>query len=117
MNDLAKSFTDWCDLELDLAMFNHVFNDSLLLSDDQIKGVYENIQAQSKSQEWFSQKCGRLTASKFKEIFNCAKRLKSCSDAQRPEELVAKIMGYTKPPQMWQKEAWCQYWDSCPRKI
>ena len=51
LNDLAKSFTDSCDLELDLAMFNHVFNDSLLLSDDQIKGVYENIQIQSKSQE------------------------------------------------------------------
>ena len=102
LNDLAKCFKDSCDPELDLAMLNHVFTDSLLLSDDQIKRVYENTQAQSNSQEWFSQSCDRLTASKFKEIFNCAKRLKSHSDPQCPEELVAKIMGYIKPPQTWQ---------------
>ena len=102
LNDLAKCFKDSCDPELDLAMVNHVFTDSLLLSDDQIKRVYENTQGQSNSQEWFSQRCGRLTASKFKEIFNCAKRLKSHSDPQCPEELVPKIMGYIKPPQTWQ---------------
>ena len=99
MNDLAKCFKVSCDPEPDLAMLIHVFTDSLVLSDDQIKRVYENTQAQSNSQEWFSQRCGRLTASKFKEIFNCAKRLKSHSDLQCPEELVAKIMWYTKPPQ------------------
>ena len=73
LNELAKSFKDSCDPELDLAMLNHVFTDSLLLSDDQIKRVYENTQAQSNSQEWFSQRCGRLTASKFKDIFICGR--------------------------------------------
>ena len=63
-----------CESELDLAMLNHFFTDSLLLSYGQIKRVYENTQAQPKSQEWFSQRCGRLTASKFKKIFNCAKK-------------------------------------------
>ena len=103
LNDLTKSFIkDSCDPELDLAMLNHISTDSLLLSHDQIKRVYENTQAQSNSQEWFSQRCSRLTASKFKEIFNCAKRLKSHSDPQCPEEIVARIMGHTKPPQTWQ---------------
>ena len=51
LNDLAECFKDSCDPELDLAMLNHVFTDSLLLSDDQIKRVYENTQAQSNSQE------------------------------------------------------------------
>ena len=101
LNDLAKNSKDSCDLEFDLTILNHVFTDSVLLSDEQIRRVYENIQAQSKSQEWFSQRCGRLTTSKFKEIFNCAKRLQSHSDPQCPEELIAKIMGYTKPPQTW----------------
>ena len=50
LNDLAKSFIkDSCDPELDLAMLNHISTDSLLLSYDQIKRVYENTQAQSKS--------------------------------------------------------------------
>ena len=40
-----------CDPELNLAMPNHVFTDSLLLSDDQIIRVYENTQAKSNSQE------------------------------------------------------------------
>ena len=101
LNDLAKSFKDSCDPETDLEMLNHVFN-SLLLSDDQIKRVYENTQAESNSQEGFIQRCGRLTASKFKEVFNSAKRLKNHSDPQCPEELVARIMGYTKAPQTWQ---------------
>ena len=39
LNDLAKSFKYSCYPELDLAMLNHVFTDSLLLSDDQIKRV------------------------------------------------------------------------------
>ena len=42
--DFAKSFKNSCDPELDLAMLNHVLTDSLLLSDDQIKRVYENTQ-------------------------------------------------------------------------
>ena len=46
-------------------------------------------------------RCGRLTNSSFKENFNCAKSLKSHSDPQCPEEHVARIMGYTKPPQTW----------------
>ena len=39
MNDLAKSFKDWCHPELNLPMFHHVLNDSLtlLLSDDQLE--------------------------------------------------------------------------------
>ena len=45
LNDLANSFKDSCDPELDLAMLNHVFTGSLLLLDDQIKRVYENTQA------------------------------------------------------------------------
>ena len=45
LNDLAKCFKDSCDPELDLAMLNHVFTDSLLLLDDQIKRVYENTQS------------------------------------------------------------------------
>ena len=80
-------------------MLSHVFTNSLFLSDDQIKRLYENTQAQSKSQEWFSQRCGRLIVSNFKEVFNCAKKVKSHSDAQYPEELIAKITGYTKPSQ------------------
>ena len=44
LNDFAKSFKNPCDPELDLAMLNHVLTDSLLLSDDQIKRVYENTQ-------------------------------------------------------------------------
>ena len=44
LNDFAKSFKNSCDPELDLAMLNHVLTDSLLLSDDQIKRVYENTQ-------------------------------------------------------------------------
>ena len=43
LNDLAKSFKDSCDPELDLAMLNHVFIDS-------VKRVYQNNQAQSNSQ-------------------------------------------------------------------
>ena len=39
LNDLAKRFKDSCDPELDLAMLNHAFTDSLLSSDDQIKRV------------------------------------------------------------------------------
>ena len=45
LNDLANSFKDSCDPELDLAMLNHVFTGSLLLLDDQIKRAYENTQA------------------------------------------------------------------------
>ena len=51
LHDLAKSSKDICDPELNLAMPNHVFTDSLLLSDDQIIRVYENTQAKSNSQE------------------------------------------------------------------
>ena len=74
LNDLAKSLKDPCDPELNLTMLSHVFTDSLLSSDDQLKRVDKNTQAQLNSQEWFSQRCGRLTASRFKKIFNCAKR-------------------------------------------
>ena len=45
LNDLAKSFKNSCDPDFDLAILNHVFTDSLLLSDDQIKRVYQNTQA------------------------------------------------------------------------
>ena len=45
------------------------------------------------------ERCRRLTASKFKDIFNCSK---SHSNLQCPAELVAKIMRYTKPFQTWQ---------------
>ena len=51
LNDLTKSSKDTCDPELNLAMPNNVFTDSLLLSDDQIIRVYENTQAQSNSQQ------------------------------------------------------------------
>ena len=51
LNDLAKSFKDSCDPELNLTMLSQVFTDSMLLSDDQLKRVDKNTQAQLNSQE------------------------------------------------------------------
>ena len=56
LNDLAERFKDMYEPELHLAMLDHVFTDSLLLLENQIKRVYENTQAQSKCQKWFSQR-------------------------------------------------------------
>ena len=50
--DLAASFEDSCDPELDLEMLNEMFTDSIIYSDKQIQNIYEITKKQSDSQYW-----------------------------------------------------------------
>ena len=76
LNDFAESFKENCSSELNIEDLSDIFTDSLLLSSQQIKEIYKQITEQSNSDEWKSQRKGRLTASRFSEIIKCSKRLK-----------------------------------------
>ena len=76
LNDLAKSFKESYDLELDLPMLNHVLNDSLLLSDDQIKRIYENTQAQSESRMIQSKACVNYLPPSLRKFLTVQKGLR-----------------------------------------
>ena len=75
--DLAASFKDSCDPELDLEMLNEMFTDSIIYSDKQIQNIYEITKKQSDSHRWTNHRKGRLTASKFKDIYTATKKLKN----------------------------------------
>ena len=68
LNDFAESFKENCSPELNIEDLNDIFTDSLLLSTEQIKEIYKQTTEQSNSDEWKSQRKGRLTASQFSEI-------------------------------------------------
>ena len=57
--DLAASFKDSCDPELDLEMLNEMFTDSIIYSDEQIQNIYEITKKQSDSQHWTNHRKGR----------------------------------------------------------
>ena len=99
--DLAASFKDSCDPELDLEMLNEMFTDSVIYSDKQIQDIYEITKKQSDSQHWTNNRRGRLTASKFKDTYTATKKLKN-SDSMAYPDILALVMGYTTPPQTWQ---------------
>ena len=79
-------------------MLNKMFTDSIIYSDQQIQNIYEITKKQSDSQHWTNHRKGRLTASKFKDIYAATKKLKNNDSAAYPDKL-ALVMGYTTPPQ------------------
>ena len=81
-------------------MLNKMFTDSIIYSDQQIQNIYEITKKQSDSQHWNNHRKGRLTASKFKDIYTATKKLKNNDSAAYPDSL-ALAMGYTTPPQTW----------------
>ena len=99
--DLAPSFKDSFDLELDLEVLNKMFTNPIIYSDEQIQNIYEITKKQSDSQHWNNHRKGRLTASKFKDIYTPTKKLKN-SDSMVYPDILALVMRYTTPPQTWQ---------------
>ena len=56
------------DPELDVADLTETFAESLLISGEQVKAIYNQAVAQSRTTFWQKQRHERITASKFKEI-------------------------------------------------
>ena len=98
LNDFAEN----CSPELNIEDLSDIFTDSLLLSTEQIKEINKETTEQSNSDEWKSQRKGRLTASRFSEINKCSKRLKEQKINECPVHLVAIIMGYSEFHLTWQ---------------
>ena len=102
LNDCAESFKENCSPELNIEDLNDIFTDRLLLSTGQIKEIYKQTTEQFNSDEWKSQRKGRLAASRFSEINKCSKRLKEQKINECPVHLVANIMGYSELRPTWQ---------------
>ena len=98
MFDLAASFKDFCDLELDLEMLNKTFTDSIVYSDQQIQNIDKVTKTQSERQHWTKHRKGQLIASKFKDIYTATKKFKN-SDSTVYPDILALVMGYTSPLQ------------------
>ena len=71
------------------------------LDEIQIKEIYAATTTQSESDIWKKQRIGRITASRFKQIFT-----RACTLQQKPmesaENMVAMIMNYITVPATWQ---------------
>ena len=66
--DFTESFIDSCNPELDVVDLTEIFAGSLLITGEQVKTIYNQTVAQSKTTFWQKQRHGRITASKFKDI-------------------------------------------------
>ena len=75
-------------------MLNEMFTDSIIYSDKQIQNIYEITKKQSDSHRWTNHRKGRLTASKFKDIYTATKKLKN-SDSMAYPDILALVLGYT----------------------
>ena len=95
LNDFAESFEEYCSPELNIDDLSDIFTYSLLLSIEEIRGMYKKKTEQFNSDEWKSQRKGRLIASRFSEVNKCSKRLKEQKINKCPEHLVAIITGYS----------------------
>ena len=80
-----------------------MFTDSIIYSDQQIQNIYEITKKQSDRQHWANHRKGRLTASKFKDIYTATKKLKN-GDSVAYSDILALVMEYETPPQTWQME-------------
>ena len=101
LKEFARNFKENCDPELNVKELNDLFTDSLILSDEQIKKIYDTTVKQSQSDVWLHQRNGRLTASKFKSI---TKSIEKCSiyNSDHPTDLISQRMGYSKLNPTWQ---------------
>ena len=100
--ECAENFKDSCDPELQPQLLPDTFTNSLFFIEDQVKLVYEKTIGQFNYKEWKRQRTGRITASRFKEIYSCAERLYSGEVDEHPSALIASIMGYSEYVQTWQ---------------
>ena len=99
LNVFTESFEGNCSPELNIEDLSDIFTDSLLLSTEQI---YKQATEQSNSDEWKSQRNGRLAASRFSEINKYSKRAKGQKNNEFPVHLVAIIRGYSDFHPTWQ---------------
>ena len=100
--DFAESFIDSCDPELDVVDPTEIFAWSLLITGEQVKTIYSQTVAQSKTAFWQKQRHGRITAFKFKDISETVTRIKKNPTVECPEYLISAIMGYEKSVTTWQ---------------
>ena len=100
--DFAESFIDSCNPELDVADLTEIFAGSLLITGEQVKTIYNQTVAQSKTTFWQKQWHGRITASKFKDISDIVTRIKKNPTMECPEYLISAIIGYEKSVTTWQ---------------
>ena len=75
---------------------------SLLITGEQVKTIYSQTVAQSKTAFWQKQRHGRITAFKFKDISETVTRIKKSPTVECPEYLISAIMGYEKSVTTWQ---------------
>ena len=92
--DFAESFIDSCDIKLDVAELTEIFAGPLLITDEQVKTIY--------NQMLLFYRHGRITASKFKDISDTVTRIKKNPTMEFPEYLISAIMGYEKSATTWQ---------------
>ncbi|XP_047130217.2 uncharacterized protein LOC124810062 [Hydra vulgaris] len=100
-----KEFANLFKTNLDqdeIFFINDMFADSIYLTDNEIRAIYNATKDQANSTEWFKYRQGRLTASKFKSIVNCAKRLRNNTNEKCPKYIVSFIMGYDTVNPTWQ---------------
>ena len=67
--EFAESFIDGCDPELDVSSLTEMFVDSNSLTAQQINSIYQQTINQSKSTFCINQRHGRITSSRFNEIW------------------------------------------------
>ena len=79
-----------------------IFAWSLLITGEQVKTIYNQTVAQSKTAFWQKQRHGRITAFKFKDISETVTRIKKNPTVECPEYLISAIMGYEKSVRTWQ---------------
>lgn len=72
LQECVESFNVCCDLELQLQLWLDTFSDTLFFTEGQIKFVYEQTIEQFNCKERKRQRSGRITASRFKEIYSWA---------------------------------------------
>ena len=78
------------------------FVTSISMSNDEIKEIYDLTTSQANSEIWKKQRVGRLTTSKFKNIFTSSKRLQQDEEPECPPYLMESIMNYTNVQTTWQ---------------
>ena len=74
------------------------FSESLIFTKQQIDTIKRQTVSQSQSQCWFNHRIGRITASKFHQVFTRSKTLQTIDGeyaiAEASQSIVSEVMGY-----------------------
>ena len=79
-----------------------IFSQSLVITSEKVKTIYNQTVAQSKTTFWQKQRRSRITASTFKDISGTVTQIKKNPTTECPEYLISATIGNEKSATTWQ---------------